>query len=151
MPVCYLCRTDMSLCPEPCGPDSSLCIYKTLLMCPRLLQVLDSNGITHMYTHTQGSAEQGQILLPSADFHHHSGDENLTQEQLNRKEKEDQPDTSSVFPFHIPISTVTGADCRKVCSPLPPGHCCILGVKMRKHFCLGDLLLSSCFICKAHH
>lgn len=68
--LCYLCRPDMSLCPEPCGPDSSPCIYKTLLMCTLLLQVLDSNGITHMCTHTQGSAGQGQILLPSADLHH---------------------------------------------------------------------------------
>lgn len=51
-----------------------------------------------------------------------------------QQEKENQPDTSSVFFFHIPLSTVTGAACRRVCSPLPPGHCCILGVKMRKHF-----------------
>lgn len=68
-----------------------------------------------------------------------------------QQEKEDQPDASSVFSFHIPISTVTGAPCRRVCSPLPSGHCCTLGVKMRKNFGFGDLLLSSCYICKAHH
>lgn len=68
-----------------------------------------------------------------------------------QQEKEEQPDPSSVFSFHIPISAVTGAACRKVCSSLPSGHCCILGVKMRRHFAFGDLLLSSCYICKAHH
>lgn len=148
MPVCYLCRTDMSLCPEPCGPDSSPCIYKTLLMCPLLLQVLDSNGITHMCTHTQALQSRGKSsclqLIDTTTLE-------MKIWQPNRKEKEDQPDTSSVFSFHIPISSVTGAACRKVCSPLPSGHCCLLGVKMRKQFCLGDLLLSSCCICKAHH
>lgn len=95
----------MSLCPEPCGPDSSPGIYKTLLMCLLLLQVLDSNGIIHTSSHTQGSAEQGQILLPSADLHHHSGDENLTQGQLNRKRKINlMPPLYSPSTFPSPLS-----------------------------------------------
>lgn len=57
-------------------------------MCALLFQVLDSNGITHMCTLTvtvrliaaHVSAEQGQILLLSADLHQYAGDKHLKQE-----------------------------------------------------------------------
>lgn len=131
-------------------------------MCALLFQVLDSNGITHMCTLTvtvrliaaHVSAEQGQILLLSADLHQYAGDKHLKQEWFAGKWKINLILISPPPPYSLstfPISIAIKAACGKVCSFVSSGHCSILGVKMRRHFDFGDLLLSSCCICKAHH
>lgn len=131
-------------------------------MCALLFQVLDSNGITHMCTHTAAvrlsaahiSAGQGQILLLSADLHHHAKDKNLKPERLSGKRKiRSKPDSPPLphSPCSFPTSVVTRAACRKVCSFGSLEHCCTPGVKMRKHFDFGDLWPSSCRIRGAHH
>lgn len=61
------------------------------------------------------------------------------------------PVSPSYSPSQFPISAVIRAACGKVCSSAPSGHCCIPGVNTRRRFGFGDLLLSSCSICKAHH
>lgn len=128
-------------------------------MCALLFQVLDSNGITHMCRHTATvrliaarlSAKQGQILLLSADLHQYAGDTNLKRERLAGKKK-DQPETcfSSLLSFHVSHVRCHRGSLREGPLLSTAGRCCILGVKMRRHFVFGDLLLSSCYICQAH-